>query len=195
MKLTCAAELQLGWYHLRTPLRQCYVLEPGRLALYGNAYTVDMQESPAMLLRKQTSYTQTWSTQVSLNSETETHEAGSIVFWSRYSYIALFLRKDQVVVRWVDENTDETKELVGPASHGPTTLSIRAEPSTYTCSYRSGDMMGSKDLTALPSTVIQRQRMFESPYTGAHFGLFAQDTSFEQFLAPAYFDYASLTVS
>jgi len=146
-----------------------------------------------MLLRKQTSYTQNWTTQVSLNPETETHEAGSIVFWSRYSYIALFLREDQVVARWVEENTDETKELVGPASHGPTTLSIRAEPSTYTCSYRSRDMIESKDLITLPSTVIQRQRMFESPYTGAHFGLFAQDTSFEQCLVPAYFDYASLT--
>jgi beta-xylosidase len=146
-----------------------------------------------MLLRKQTSYTQTWSTQVSLDPETETHEAGSIVFWSRYSYIALFLRKDRVVVRWMDEITDETKELVGPASHGPTTLSIRAEPSTYTCSYRSGDVIASNNLIILPSTVIQRQRMFESPYTGAHFGLFAQDTSLEQNLTPAYFDYASLT--
>jgi len=146
-----------------------------------------------MLLRKQTSYTQTWSTQVSLESETETHEAGSIVFWSRYSYIALFLRNNRVVVRWVDENTDETKELVGPAVHGPTTLTIRAEPSTYTCSYRSGDMPEERELITLPSTVIQRQRMFESPYTGAHFGLFAQDTSNEQCLVPAYFDYASLT--
>jgi beta-xylosidase len=146
-----------------------------------------------MLLRKQTSYSQTWTTQVSLEPTTETHEAGTIVFWSRHSYIALLLRSNQVVVRWVDENTDETKELAGPASHGPTTLAIRAEPSTYTCSYRSRDMAGSKDLITLPSTVIQRQRMFESPYTGAHFGLFAQDTSLEQCLVPAYFDYASLT--
>ena len=101
--------MQIGWYHLRTPLRQCHTFDSNRLAMYGNAYTVDMQESPAMLLRKQTSYTQTWTTQVSLESETDTHEAGTIVFWSRYSYIALFLRKNQIVVRWVDESTDETK--------------------------------------------------------------------------------------
>jgi hypothetical protein len=74
-----------------------------------------MQESPAMLLRKQTSYSQIWTTQVSLDGETDTHEAGSIVFWSRFSYIALLLRKDQIVVRWVDENTDETKVNYPPS--------------------------------------------------------------------------------
>ena len=74
-----------------------------------------MQESPAMLLRKQTSYSQVWTTQVSLEAESETQEAGSVVFWSRWSYIALFIRRDpsgsgtQVVVRWIDEDTDETK--------------------------------------------------------------------------------------
>ena len=71
-----------------------------------------------MLLRKQTSYSQVWTTQVSLEAESETQEAGSVVFWSRWSYIALFISRDlsgsgtQVVVRWIDENTDETK--VGP---------------------------------------------------------------------------------
>lgn len=190
---------------MRTPLRQCYTVESGRLALYGNAYTVDMQESPAMLLRKQTSYTQTWTTRISFEGETDTHEAGSIVFWSRWSYIALFLRRSQVVVRWVDEKTDETEvsldtvfadeqELVAPDhASGSVRLRIRAEPSTYTCSYQTERMDDFKDLITLPSTVIQRNRPFESPYTGAHFGVFAQDTALEQCLVPAYFDHVSLT--
>lgn len=108
--------LQSGWYHLRTPLRQDYSLIefPGRLALYGNAYTIDMQECPAMLCRKQTSYNATWETKLSFEPESATHEAGSVVFWSRYSFIALFLRDDvqgkrQVVVRWMNEDTDEVK--------------------------------------------------------------------------------------
>ena len=157
-----------------------------------------------MLLRKQTAYTQTWATRVSLQSETKTHEAGSIVFWSRWSYIACFLRDDQVILRWIDEITDETKvvhhsgiadeqELVGPECAGPVTLRFRAEPTAYTCAYRHGDMVDFRDLITLPSTVIQRNRIFESPYTGAHFGLFAQDTALEQSMVPAYFDYASLT--
>jgi beta-xylosidase len=115
LALINTAKLDIEWYHLRTPLRQCYTLESSRLALYGNAYTIDMQESPAMLLRKQTSYSQTWTTQVSLEADNLTQEAGAVVFWSRWSYIAVFIRKDptttgiQVVVRWIDETTDETK--------------------------------------------------------------------------------------
>jgi hypothetical protein len=54
-------------------------------------------------------------------------------------------------------------------------------------------MSQSQELITLPSTVIQRDRLYESPYTGAHFGFFAQDTALEQSLIPAYFDYVSLT--
>jgi len=75
----------------------------------------------------------------------------------------------------------------------PVVLVIRAEPSTYTCSYQSPDKPEPADLIKLPSTVIQRDRLYESPYTGAHFGIFAQDTALEQCLTPAYFDYVSLT--
>lgn len=98
------------WYHLRTPLRQDYSLteRPGYLALYGNPYTFDIQESPAMILRRQTSYHSKWSTRLE-SVKQKGHEAGCIVFWSKYSYIALFLREDEVVVRWVDEDTDEVK--------------------------------------------------------------------------------------
>jgi hypothetical protein len=68
-----------------------------------------------MLLRKQTSYSQTWSTQVSLEADNATQEAGAVVFWSRWSFIALLIRRNptgtgiQVVVRWIDETTDETE--------------------------------------------------------------------------------------
>jgi beta-xylosidase len=111
--------LEAGWYHLRTPLRQDYSLSerPGTLALYGNAYTIDMQECPAMLCRKQTIYSSTWETELSFEPESATHEAGSVVYWSKFSSIALLLWKDaegcrHVVVRWMDEKTDELKVLI-----------------------------------------------------------------------------------
>jgi hypothetical protein len=84
------------------------------------------------------------------------------------------------------------QELVTPASEGNTILTIKAEPSSYTCLFQTPDMDKAQTLITLPSTVIQRNRFHESPYTGAHFGLFAQDTSLVQSLVPAYFGYASL---
>lgn len=84
------------------------------------------------------------------------------------------------------------QELSAGAPKGATTLVIRAEPSSYTCLYQTPEMPTPRQLITLPSTVIQRNRFHESPYTGAHFGIFAQDTSLVQSLRPAYFEYASL---
>lgn len=70
-----------------------------------------------MLLRRQTSYSSTWSTRLSLQPEEgdRGHEAGVVVYWSKYSYIALLLKRAregegmEVVVRWIDEENDEVK--------------------------------------------------------------------------------------
>ncbi|KAL1864315.1 hypothetical protein Daus18300_007738 [Diaporthe australafricana] len=54
--------LELGWYQKNTPLKQSYSLteRPGYLRLWGNCYDLSSPEAPAMLLRKQTSFSQTF---------------------------------------------------------------------------------------------------------------------------------------
>lgn len=57
-----------------------------------------------MVLRKQTSYAGTWRTVVDFEPETEYEEAGTAVYWSNFSYIALAIRKNgegrELVLRW-----------------------------------------------------------------------------------------------
>ncbi|RSM10861.1 hypothetical protein CEP52_003367 [Fusarium oligoseptatum] len=80
--------LELGWYQKNTPLKQCYSLteKPGYLRLYGNCFDLSSPECPAMLLRKQTSYNQTFSATIEFNPTVRGYEAGVVLWWSQYSY-------------------------------------------------------------------------------------------------------------
>lgn len=110
--LTCTGKLQPGWYSVRTPVRQEWSFEkPGHLTLYGNPFTIATRESPAMLVRKQTAHSGVWRTSVEFEPETEYEEAGTAVFWSNFSYIALAIRKNgdgtELVLRWNEYETDK----------------------------------------------------------------------------------------
>ncbi|KAI1115731.1 glycoside hydrolase family 43 protein [Nemania sp. NC0429] len=89
--------LELGWYQKNTPLKQCYSLteRPGYLRVYGNCYNLASPEAPAMLLRKQSSYTESFEAKMQFNPRKAGYEAGIVVWWSQYSYATygLTLRK------------------------------------------------------------------------------------------------------
>jgi hypothetical protein len=60
-----------------------------------------------MLLRRQTSYDGIWKTRMIYDPADEWEEAGTTVFYSRWSYIALVIRKNkdgekEIVARWTD---------------------------------------------------------------------------------------------
>lgn len=73
---------------LDTPLKQSYSLtaRPGHLRLYGNCYDLSSPEAPAMLLRKQTSYTQTFETTLDFTPSRPGYEAGLVLWWNVFSY-------------------------------------------------------------------------------------------------------------
>ncbi|RSL40376.1 hypothetical protein CEP54_016136 [Fusarium duplospermum] len=89
--------LELGWYQKNTPLKQCYSLteKPGSLRLYGNCFDLSSPECPAMLLRKQTSYNQTFSVTMEFNPTVRGYEAGAVLWWSQYSYATVGIVADQ----------------------------------------------------------------------------------------------------
>ncbi|KAJ8119998.1 hypothetical protein ONZ43_g3181 [Nemania bipapillata] len=81
-------DLELGWYLKNTPLKHCYNLtqRPGYLRLYGNCYDLSSPEAPAMLLRKQSSYTESFEVKMQFSPRKTGYEAGIVVWWSQYSY-------------------------------------------------------------------------------------------------------------
>jgi beta-xylosidase len=105
--------LSPGWYHLRTPLKQDWDLKSRRLTLYGNPYTIDQQECPAALFRKQTAFTGTWTTEIDFVPDHPSEEAGTTVYRSKYAFMAAGLRRSEkgdgryAFLRWCDPDTGE----------------------------------------------------------------------------------------
>lgn len=107
------------WYHLRTPLKACHTLsaKPSHLTLYGSPQSITDLESPCMLLRRQTAYNGTWRTRIEFDPADEWEEAGTTVFYSKWSYIALVIRRSkegskEVVVRWTDKSGNKLTDLI-----------------------------------------------------------------------------------
>jgi hypothetical protein len=69
-----------------------------------------------MLLRRQTSYNGIWKTRMIYDPADEWEEAGTVVWYSRWSYIAILVRKNgkgekEVVVRWTDAENDKAVKV------------------------------------------------------------------------------------
>ncbi|KAL0768563.1 hypothetical protein CaCOL14_009538 [Colletotrichum acutatum] len=102
------SSLEIGWYHksewespstraeadfilLDTPIKPCHSLieRPGCLRLYGNCFDLNSPESPAMILRKQTSYSEGFKATMLFKPSRAGYESGVTVWWSQYSYATI----------------------------------------------------------------------------------------------------------
>ncbi|KAH8682430.1 glycosyl hydrolase [Xylariales sp. PMI_506] len=141
-----------------TPLKQCYSLleRPGYLRIWGNCYDLSWPEAPAMLLRKQSSYTEIFHTALEFRPSQPNYEAGVTIWWSQYSYatigITLFEFPTGQCIRTVvcrrplgeagaveqfmpfvvhEEEPEDIQSIVA--------LRIETQPTTYTLSISAGD--------------------------------------------------------
>ncbi|KAF6837966.1 Non-reducing end alpha-L-arabinofuranosidase BoGH43B 2 [Colletotrichum musicola] len=168
--------LEIGWYHKNTPIKPCHSLteRPGYLRLHGNCYDLSSPESPAMLLRKQTSYNETFQATMHFNPSRAGYESGIVVWWSQYSYatigIAGVQQDDGTVIPTVitREPTGKVNELEvrrvslrnlgsgsAPDLSGPVTLTAMAVPDGYDMNLTVGEFrpainFTSEDLTVFP---------------------------------------------
>ncbi|KAH9892958.1 glycoside hydrolase family 43 protein [Xylariomycetidae sp. FL2044] len=199
-------DLELGWYQKNTPLKQCYTLSerPGCLRIYGNCYDLTSPEAPAMLLRKQSSYAETFSAKMQFSPSRPGYEAGVILWWSQYSFatvgITAYELPDgdlvQTVVSRVPTgdagflkttypllSTDRTRCLYSLDKEDIVEMRIEAEHTKYELYVKLGDReercaCASKDLTVMPPV--------GGAFCGAMFGLYSFGKS-EPVLDPADF--------
>ncbi|KAK4103159.1 glycoside hydrolase family 43 protein [Parathielavia hyrcaniae] len=84
-------DLELGWYHKNTPIKKCYSLteRPGYLRLYGNCYQLTSPESPALLLRKQAGYNETFRAKMDFKPSRLGYESGVTLWWNQYSFASI----------------------------------------------------------------------------------------------------------
>ncbi|KAF5371570.1 hypothetical protein D9758_003442 [Tetrapyrgos nigripes] len=103
---TNSSELDNSFYFLRTPYKRFHSLSarPGYLRLNGNGYAVGDRDSPALLLRKQTSYEETFETKIDgFTPASNLTEAGVTIFYGD------FLHND-IGITGVDSSGSETVE-------------------------------------------------------------------------------------
>jgi hypothetical protein len=74
--------------------------------VYGNCYELTSPEAPALLLRKQSSYNETFSVKLDFRPSRLGYEAGIALWWHQYSFATIGLG----VVKVPD--TDETKTTI-----------------------------------------------------------------------------------
>jgi hypothetical protein len=86
------------------------------------------------------------------------------------------------------QTLETTRSLPGS---GPVTLRIVAQPDSYTLAYQTSAQIDPVVLGTLSTAVLERSRPIDSPYTGTHFGVFAQGSEGFFCQDSAYFSYAS----
>ncbi|KAI5460362.1 glycosyl hydrolase [Mariannaea sp. PMI_226] len=170
--------LELGWYQKNTPLKQSYSLaeKPGSLRLYGTCYDLSSPESPAMLLRKQTSYNQTFHATMEFSPRKAGYEAGVVIWWNQYSYAAIGIvavtEDGKVRRKAIIRKPKQGNEIGTETSSGdqPIKFKIEATPTTYSLHISTLD-------SALESSVSARDLTVAPPvggsFTGVMFGLYS----------------------
>ncbi|KAL4976293.1 glycosyl hydrolase [Aspergillus desertorum] len=199
------ANLQLGWYHLRSPLKREYSLtdNPGSLSLYGNAYRIFDPECPSMLLQKQPAVSVDWRVGLRFAPENALEEAGTAVWWSQFAYASIGLRMSEagkgyeISFRGYTGEGDRFEETVHPIEWNTNIeLLIRARPAKYELLFSvagSGtraDAGFTKLGEIMSSALTVRHPGRESPKTGTHFAVYAQGAYGMPCLQPALFSLA-----
>ncbi|CAI0647457.1 unnamed protein product [Colletotrichum noveboracense] len=156
-------ELDPGWYHLRTPLKNAYKLGSTGLHLHGGAHQITEFECPSMLLRTQTQFSMHWTVELEFHPDVVGEEAGTAIWWSQFAHASIGLRKTsenhhEIICKVVDEQGEFTEKAT----------SVGYE-------------------TTVKFTIQARSLGRESPNTGAHFAIYAQGASAKPCLVPAEF--------
>ncbi|HDQ44411.1 MAG TPA: glycoside hydrolase family 43 protein [bacterium] len=194
--------LDLHWNYLRNPKAEDYSLSdrPGYLRLYGSAVTLNDQDSPTFLGRRQTDLRCEVSTRIDFEPVHENEEAGLVARQNdKYHYeIGLTFREGrrQVFFRRVVDAEIVEPVRYADAEPGPVTLSIRAEPLSYTFSLITQD--GQHEILGeAPTKELSVERIgFKDGmcFTGVYFGLYATGNG-KRSTVPAdfeWFDYQGL---
>ncbi|MFB0524828.1 MAG: glycoside hydrolase family 43 protein [Phycisphaerae bacterium] len=174
-------KLGLVWNFLRNPYEDDFSLteRPGYLRLNGSAITLDDQDSPAFVGRRQTDFNCVASTLLEFEPNSENEEAGLTVRgFDKYHYdIGVTLRqgKRQAFFRKVLRG-----ETINPIQYvdvqpGPVILSIKASPLSYEFSCQSST--GAREVLG---TALTKELSFEKIssagsycFTGVYFGMYA----------------------
>jgi xylan 1,4-beta-xylosidase len=165
-----------GWNFLRNPRDGDWSLteRPGYLRLRGSKVTLNDQDSPAFIGRRQTAMSCRAAAELGFDPATESEEAGLVVRGNDANHfdvgVTLKDGRRQVFLRRVLGG-----KLIEPVRFeelpaGPVVLSVVAEPLEYEFFYQVGDGQPQSLGTALPQDLASEKI---GGFTGVYFGMYA----------------------
>ncbi|KAF1960916.1 Arabinanase/levansucrase/invertase [Byssothecium circinans] len=178
---------ELGWYTKHTPLTSFHSLtaRPNHLRLHGTCYALSSPECPALLLRKQEEYAESFHATLDFGPTRVGYEAGVCVWWDEFSFAAIGVAgvadagadAEGAVVRRVvwrkptgSAGKSEVTSTITSPDASPVRLTASANNATYTLSLTkdssvSSFSFGSEDLAVTPPVGMS--------FTGAMWGIYA----------------------
>jgi xylan 1,4-beta-xylosidase len=185
------ASLGLQWNYLRNPYEKDYSLveRPGYLRLKGSAITLNDQDSPAFVGRRQTDLKCRASTQLSFDARHEDEEAGLVLRGNEKNHFEIGVTrrggKRQVFFRQVMDGKALTPVRFENAGSGDVILTVEAAPTTYEFFYQT--LNGSrKQLGSALTRDLSSEKV--GGFTGVYIGLYATGNG-QTSLTPADFDW------
>jgi xylan 1,4-beta-xylosidase len=183
--------LGLAWNFLRNPHERDWSLteRPGSLRLKGSAVTLNDQDSPAFVGRRQTFLAGGIATQLDFEPRHENEEAGLTIRGNDANHfdLGVTLRDGRRQVFFRKVLAGKTVEPVATADlpSGSVTLSVEARPLEYRFFYvaHGGTPV---ELADAPTRELSTEKI--GGFTGAYFGLYATGNG-QRSTAPADFDW------
>lgn len=160
---------------------------PGYLRLYGNCFDLTSPESPALLLRKQAAYSETFGAKMSFQPSRLGYESGVTLWWSQYSFASIGVGVVEAVGGGEAVRTVIAREPTGKSGELKTSyplldsgvtfgvneavqLTICAAPENYKLTLSVGEVSASVSFAAETLTISPP---VGGAFTGAMFGIYA----------------------
>lgn len=191
-----ADKLNLYWNYLRNPDMSHYSLtdNPGFLRLTGSEVTLQDQDSPTFVGRRQTDLSCVASTELLFDPQKENEEAGFTVLQNnKYHYdigVKLMDGKRQVFFKPIVDNALAQAVQSVEIGPGPVILKIKATPLAYEFSFTPENGEETVLGTAATKDLSVERIGFKDGmcFTGTYFGLYASGNG-EPSTVPADFDW------
>ncbi|XP_006456509.1 hypothetical protein AGABI2DRAFT_211524 [Agaricus bisporus var. bisporus H97] len=171
--------LDNSFYFLRTPYAPFHTLLPsGSLEIKPNSYAIGDRDSPAMILRKQTSHQEVFETELEFSKpRTRLEEAGISIFYGDSLHNEIGVSGGgpgegrSVVVRTVTLNQQTTYISLSSTTE-PVRLRIEASPMEYTLLYAEGKQGDWNEVARFDGSVLSIPPAGGFFFKGAAFAIY-----------------------
>jgi alpha-N-arabinofuranosidase len=191
-------DLRLCWNYIRNPYMDNYSLEerPGYLRLYGSEITMEDQDSPTFLGRRQTAMECRIAAKLDFNPKKEGEEAGLVIRGNEVNRaeIGITLKGGKRHVFFMNMVKEKLVEPIRyeEIGEGEVILSIEAKPLFYELFYQIGDGVP-VSMGKVETKYLTFEEVIGYLFTGVYFGMFATGNG-EKSSTPADFDWFDFIV-